>query len=176
MGPVWPRIGSKPNSLKEHATFLHEAFAQLKAVKGTYTAIPATTIDPIIDSTLHLLSKVARHLEEHPDTRLASQIQEFFKEQFKEQRDAQIKEHEAINTAIKTATAPLKATTQAGARVASWAQVAAAAGPPPGHVTPPNTVLSPSKSSTLTAYKGREVIVKLLDHGLAQRLRQISPS
>ena len=39
-----------------------------------------------------------------------------------------------------------------------------------------DTVFSPNNSSALTAYKGREVIVKLLDHGLAQRLRQLSPS
>lgn len=176
MGPVWSRIGPEPNNVKEHVTTLHGTYAQLQTVKGTYTAIPATTIEPIINSTLHLLSKVAQHLEEQPNTGLATQIQEFFKEQLKEQRDAQIKEHEAIKTAIETATAPLKVSTQAGPRVASWAQVAAQAGPPPSHVTPPNTVLSPGNSSTLTAYKGREVVVKLLDHGLAQRFRQLSPT
>lgn len=109
MGPVWPSVGAEPNSIKEHATHLHEAYAQLRAIQGTYTSIPATVIDPIIDSTLHLLSKVTCHLEEQPDTRLATQIQEFFKEQLKEQREAQIKDHEAIKTAIETATAPLQA-------------------------------------------------------------------
>jgi hypothetical protein len=38
-------------------------------------------------------------------------------------------------------------------------------------VTPPDSL----SSSSLTPYKGYEVIVKLLDHGIAQRLRQISP-
>lgn len=37
-------------------------------------------------------------------------------------------------------------------------------------------MLSPGNSSTLTAYKGREVVVKLLDHGLSQRFRQLTPS
>ncbi|OQV10368.1 hypothetical protein CLAIMM_14381 [Cladophialophora immunda] len=171
----WPSLGAEPDNLKEHVTFLHEACAHLHAVKGSYTAIPTTTIGPIIDSTLRLLSKVTRHLDEQPDTRLATQIQDLFKEQ----RDAQLKDHEAIKAVIKAATAPLtSATPPTGTRVASWAQVAAAAaaGPPPGHVTPPGTVLSSGNSSTLTAYKGREVIVKLLDHSLAQRLRQLSPS
>ena len=172
MGTDWPSFGAEPHDLKEHVTFLHEACARLHAVKGSYTAIPTTTIDPIIDSTLRLLSKVTRHLDEQPDTRLATQIQGLFKEQ----RDAQRKDHEAIKAAIKAATVPSQATTPAGARVASWAQVAATAGPPPGHVTPPHTILSPSTSSTLTAYKGREVIVKLLDHGLAQHFRQLSPT
>ena len=119
------------------------------------------------------LSKVTRHFEEQPDTRLATQIQDLFKEQ----RDAQLKDHEAIKAVIKAATAPLtSATPPTGTRVVSWAQVAATAGPPPGHVTPPHTMLSSGSSSTLTAYKGREVTVKLLDHALAQRLRQLSPS
>ena len=123
----------------------------------------------MIESTLHFLSQVTQHLKEQPDAGLATQIQDFLKEQLKEQRDAQLKEHEAIKTAIETATAPLKATAQAGTGVASWAQVAARADPPPGH-------LSPGNSSTLTVYKGREVVVKLLDHGLAQRFRQLTPS
>ncbi|KIW09692.1 hypothetical protein PV08_12035 [Exophiala spinifera] len=173
MGTSWPSLGAEPHDLKEHVTFLHEACAQLHAVKHSHTAIPTTTIGPIIDSTLSLLSKITRHLDEQPDTRLASQIQDLFKEQ----RDAQLKDHEAIKAVIKAATAPLNtATPPSGTHVASWAQVAAAAGPPPGHVTPPHTVLSSGSPSTLTAYKGREVIVKLLDHALAQRLRQLSPS
>lgn len=174
MGPDWPRIG--PDTIKEHATHLHGAYAQLQAVQGDYTAIPATVIDPMIDSTVHLLSKITQHLEEQPDARLATQIQDILKEQFQQHRDQQINEHEAIKDAIKTATAPFNATTQTGTRVASWAQVAAAAGPPPGHVTPPHTALSSDNSSTLTAYKGWEVIVKLLDHGLAQTFRQLLPS
>jgi hypothetical protein len=173
MGTNWPSLGAEPHNLKEHVTFLHEAYTQLHAVKGSYSTIPATTIDPLIDSTLHLLSKVTRYLDEQPDTRLATQIQGLFKEQ----RDAQLKDHEAIKAAIKAATAPLKAAPLfTGTRVASWAQVADAAGPPLGHVTPPHTVLSSGSSSTLTAYKGREVIVKLLDHAVAQRLCQLSPS
>jgi hypothetical protein len=173
MGPAWPRIGPDPNTIKEHATQLHEAYAQLQAIKGEYTTIPATVIDPIIDSTVHLLSRVTQHLREQPDERLATQIQDILKEQFRQQRDEQ---QEVIKEAIKTATAPLNATAKTGTGVASWAQVAALAGPPPGHITPPHTVLSSNNSSTLTAYKGREVIVKLLDHGLAQRFRQLSPS
>lgn len=172
MGASWPRLGAEPHNLKEHVTFLHEAYAQLHAVKDSHTTIPVPIIGPVIDSTLCLLSKVTQYLDEQPDTRLATQIQGLFKEQ----RDAQRKDHEAIKAAIKAATAPSQSTAPAGTRVASWAQVAAAAGPPPGHVTPPNTVLSPSTSSTLTAYKGREVIVKLLDHGLAQHFRQLSPT
>ncbi|KAK5215374.1 hypothetical protein LTR72_011578, partial [Exophiala xenobiotica] len=172
MGTDWPSLGAEPHNLKEHVTFLHEACTQLHAVKGSHTAIPTTIIGPIIDSTLHLLSKFTRHLDEQPDTRLATQIHDLFKEQ----RDALRKDHEAIKAAIKAATVPSQATTPVGARVASWAQVAATAGPPPGHVTPPHTILSLSTSSTLTAYKGREVIVKLLDHGLAQHLRQLSPT
>ena len=172
MGTNWPSLGTEPDNLKEHVTYLHEDCAHLHAVKGSYTAIPTTTIDPIINSTLRLLSKVTRHLDEQPDTRLATQIHDLFKEQ----RDVQRKDHEAIKAAIKAATVPSQATTPAGARVASWAQVAATAGPPPGHVTPPHTILSPSTSSTLTAYKGREVIVKLLDHGIAQHFRQLSPT
>ncbi|RMZ90276.1 hypothetical protein DV736_g2490, partial [Chaetothyriales sp. CBS 134916] len=173
VGTDWPRLGAEPHNLKEHVTFLHGAYTQLQAVKDPYTAIPATTIDPLIDSTLRLLSKVTRYLEEQPDTRLTTQIQGLFKEQ----RDAQLKDHEAIKAVINAATAPLKAAPPpSGTRVASWAQVAATAGPPPGHVTPPDTVLSSSNTSTLTAYKGREVTVKLLDHAVAQRLRQLSPS
>lgn len=172
MGTDWPSLGTEPHNLKEHVTFLHEACTRLHAVIDSDSAIPTAPIGPIIDSTLRLLSKISHHLEEQPDTRLATQIQDLFKEQ----RDAQRKDHEAIKAAIQTATAPLNtATPPTGTRVASWAQVAAAAGPPPGHVTPPHTVLSSGKSSTLTAYKGREVIVKLLDHALAQRLRQLSP-
>lgn len=172
MGTDWPSLGAEPHNLKEHVTFLHEACGQLHAVKGSHTAIPTTIIGPIVDSTLHLLSKFTRHLDEQPDTRLAIQIHD----PFKEQRNAQRKDHEAIKAAIKAATVPSQATTPTGARVASWAQVAATAGPPPGHVTPPHTIRSPSTSSTLTAYKGREVIVKLLDHGLAQHFRQLSPT
>jgi hypothetical protein len=176
MGPVWPRLGSEPNNIKEHATFLHEACAQLKAVRGTHTTIPSSTVEPIIDSVLHFVAKITQHLEDQPDTRLAAQIRDIFKDQLKEQREAQIKEHEALKSAIKTATAPLQGVVGATSQVASWAQIAAATGPPPGQVTPPSTVPSSGNSSTLTAYKGREVIVKLLDHGLAQRLRQLSPA
>lgn len=88
MGPVWPNIGPEPNNVKEHATTLQEAYAQLQTVKGTYTAIPATVIDPIVESTLHFLSKISRYLEEQPNATLATQILEFFREQLKEQRDA----------------------------------------------------------------------------------------
>jgi hypothetical protein len=173
MGTGWPRLGAEPHNLKEHVTFLHEACAQLHAVEGSHTAVPTPIIGPIIDSILRLLPKVTRHLDEQSDTRLATQIQGLFKEQ----RDAQLKEHEAIKAAIQTATSPLKAASPpTGIRIASWAQVAATAGPPPAHVTPPHTILTSSASSTLTVYKGREVIVKLLDHGLAQHFRQLSPT
>lgn len=101
-------------------------------------------------------------------TRQHSQRNSGTKEQLTAQRTEHIKEHEAIKTAIQTATAPLlHATPQGRAQVASWAQVAARAGPPPGHVTPPDSLLSSDNSSILTAYKGREVIVKLLDHASA---------
>lgn len=144
MGIDWPSLGAEPHNLEEHVTFLHEACAQLRAVKDPHTAIPATTIDPLVDSTLRLLSKVTRYLDKQPDTRLADQIQGLFKEQ----RDAQLKDHEAIKAAIQTATAPFTlATPPTGTPLASWAQVAAAAGPPPGHVTPPHTVLSSGNSS-----------------------------
>ena len=148
MGADWPSLGAEPRNLKEHVTFLHEACAQLHAVKDSSDALPTTTIGPFIDSTLRLLSKVTRHLDEQPDTRLATQIQELLKEQC----DAQLNDHEDIKAVIKAATAPLtSATSPTGTRVASWAQVAAAAGPPPGHATPPQTVLSSGNSSTLTA-------------------------
>ena len=102
MGTDWPSLGAEPDNLKEHVTFLHEACAHLHAVKSSSTTIPTTTIGPIIDSTLHLLSKFTRHLDEQPDTRLATQIHDLFKEQ----RDAQRKDHEAIKAAIKVATVP----------------------------------------------------------------------
>jgi hypothetical protein len=80
----------------------------------------------------------------------------------------------AIKSAIQTATAPLhNGNPHATSRVTSWAQVAAKAGPPPGHVTPPDSVSS--SRSPLTTYKGREVIVKLLDHAIAERFRQFTP-
>lgn len=116
MGTDWPSLGAEPYNLKEHVTFLHEACAQLHAVKGSYTTIPTITIGPIIDSTLSLLSKVTGHLDEQPDTRLATQIQDLFKDQ----RDAQLKDHEAIKAVIKEATAPLtSATPSTGTRVLS---------------------------------------------------------
>ena len=169
----WPSLDAEPHNLKEHVTFLHETYTQLHEVKGSYTAIPATTIDPLIDSTLHLLFKVTRYLDEQPDTRLVTQIQGLFKKQ----RDAQFKDHEAVKAAIIAATVPLKAAPlSTDTRVASWTQVATAAGPPSGYVIPSHTTFSSDSSSTLTAYKEREVIVKLLDHTVTQRLRQLSLS
>ena len=176
MEPAWPRIGIEPHNTKEHATILHEAFKQLHAVKGTYSTIPSTAIAPIIESTLRFLSNVIPYLTQDRDSGLATQIKDFVKQQLQEQREAQAKEHEAIKSAIQTATAPLQTNPpHAASKVVSWAQVAATAGPPPGHLTPPDSALVSSNSSTLTAYKGREVVVKLLDHGLAQHLRQLSP-
>ena len=174
MEPAWPRISLEPQNIKEHATSLHEAFTQLHAVKGTYSAIPSIFIAPVIESTLRFLSDVTPCLAGR-DTELATQIKDFVKQQLQEQREAQVKEHEVIKNAIASATAPLQAGPQrAASKVASWAQVAAAAGPPPGHLTPPDSALSSTNASTLTAYKGREVVVKLLDHGLAQHFRQLS--
>ena len=161
----------------QRATLLHEAFTQLHAVEGTYSTIPSTVIAPIIESTLRFLSNVTPYLTEDRDAGLATQIKEFVKQQLQEQRKTQAKEHEAIKSAIQTATASLQTNPPpAASKVVSWAQVAATAGPPPGHLTPPDSALLSSNSSTLTAYKGREVVVKLLDHGLAQHLRQLSPS
>jgi hypothetical protein len=59
MEPVWPRIGSEPGNLKEHATYLHEAFTNLKTVKGQVAAIPVNIIDPHIECTLRFLIKVS---------------------------------------------------------------------------------------------------------------------
>ena len=173
--PVWPSIGSKPANLKEHATYLHEAFANLKTVKSQAGAIPVNIINPYIESTLRLLIKVSRHLtDQHETTSITTQLRDI-KEQLLVQRTESTREHEAIKSAIRTATAPLlHGSPQATSRVTSWAQVAAKAGPPPGHVTPPDSVSS--SRSPLTAYKGREVIVKLLDHAVAERFRQFTPT
>jgi adenylate kinase len=93
--------------LKEHATFLQEAFARLKTVKGQVVTIPVDIIDPYIESTLHLLLKAPQHLTDYHDaTTLTTQLRDL-KEQLTAQRTEHIKEHEAIKTAIQTATAPL---------------------------------------------------------------------
>lgn len=100
MGTNWPSLGAEPHNF----TFLHEACVQLHAVKSSHTAIPTTAIGPIIDSTLRLLSKIALHLDEQPDTRLATQIQTLFKEQ----RDAQLKDHEEVKNVKIVAAHQLK--------------------------------------------------------------------
>ncbi|OAP54036.1 hypothetical protein AYL99_11796 [Fonsecaea erecta] len=170
MAANWPSSGADPPNLKEHVTFLHEACTQLQAVQGCYTAIPTAVIGPIIDSTVNLLSKVTCHLDEQPETQTATQTHHLFKEQ----RGAQLKDHEAIKTASEAATASSWVTTPAGTRVASCAQMAATAGLTPDDLTPQRPVLSSSPSSTPIVDKGNQVIVKLYDVGLAQRLREYS--
>lgn len=175
MEPVWPRIGSEPTNLKEHATYLHEAFTNLKTVKSQVAAIPVNIIDPYIECTLRLPTKVSRHLNDQRETTAITTQLHDIKEELLAQRTENTRKHEAIKSAIQTATAPLRnGNPHATSRVTSWAQVAAKAGPPPGHVTPPDSVLS--SRSPLTAYKGREVIVKLLDHAIAESFRQFTPT
>ncbi|OQV11071.1 hypothetical protein CLAIMM_14971 [Cladophialophora immunda] len=45
------------------------------------------------------IKEQATHLEEQSDTKLAPEIQEFFNEQLKEQREVQIRDHKAIKAA-----------------------------------------------------------------------------
>ena len=99
MEPAWPRISLEPQNIKEHATSLHEAFTQLHAVKGTYSAIPSTFIAPVIESTLRFLSDVTPCLAGR-DTELATQIKDFVKQQLQEQREAQVKEYEVIKNVL----------------------------------------------------------------------------
>ncbi|KIN02899.1 hypothetical protein OIDMADRAFT_52722 [Oidiodendron maius Zn] len=107
MEPVWPRIGPEPTNLKEHTMYLYEAFAYLKTVQGQVVAIPVEIIDPYIESTLHLLLKVSQHLTDYHDvTALTIQLRDL-KKQLMTQHTEHVKEHEAIKTAIQTATAPL---------------------------------------------------------------------
>jgi hypothetical protein len=70
--------------------------------------------------------------------RVLAQLRDI-KEVLLAQRTENTREHETIKSAIQTATAPLlNGSLQPTSRVTSWAQVAAKAGPPPGHVTPPD--------------------------------------
>jgi hypothetical protein len=120
MEPVWPRFGSEPANLKEHATYLHEAFAHLKTVKGQAVVIPVNIIDPYIESTLRLLLKVYQRLaDQHETTAITTQLRDI-KEQLLAQRTGCTREHEATKSAIQTATAPLlNGSPQATSRVTS---------------------------------------------------------
>lgn len=107
MEPVWPGIGSEPANLKEHATFLYEAFAYLKTVKGQAVAISVNMIDLYIESTLRLLLKVYQRLtDQHEITAVTTHLRDI-KEQLLAQRRECTSEHEAIKSAMQTATAPL---------------------------------------------------------------------
>ena len=107
MEPIWPSIRSEPANLKEHATYLYGAFANLKTVKSQARAIPVNIINPYIESTLRLLIKVSRHLtDQHETTSITIQLRDI-KEQLLVQCIESTREHEAIKSAIWTATTPL---------------------------------------------------------------------
>jgi hypothetical protein len=79
MGPVWPRFGSEPPDLKEHAIYLNEALTYLKTVKSQAIAIPVNIIDPYIESTFRFLVKVSQHLTDQLETTvITTQLRRLF--------------------------------------------------------------------------------------------------
>jgi hypothetical protein len=160
MAPRWPQVNNGPEHINEHAIYLKEACNQLQAVeRGRQNQVPWNTVQQYLSSTIALIGKVLR---QPALSEVLQQIQDAAKCTQNIQRDITV-----IKTSVGLSTAPANPANFSGGRAAaaSWAQIAAQAkGPPP---TPPTT----KSQTTVTAYRDREVTVKLKDHGIAQRYR-----
>lgn len=167
MAPRWPQINIGPEHINEHATYLREACTQLQAVdRGRQNQIPWNIVQPYLESTIALISKVLR---QPAIGEILQQVQNAAKCTQNIQNDVTI-----IKNSVGLSTTPLNATNFSGGRntTLSWAQVAAQAkGSPP--LPPPAPQGTPAtKTQSVTAYKDRVVTVKLKDHGIAQRYRR----
>lgn len=170
MAPKWPKVNDGPEHINEHATYLREACNQLQAVdKGRQNQVPWNIVQPYLTSTITLIGKVLR---QPAISEILHHIQDAAKCTQSIQRDVTV-----IKNSVGLNTAPLGAANFSGVRAAgtTWAQVAAQSRgstliPPPV----PQGMRATKAQSTVTAYKDRAVIVKLKDHGIAQRLRTLS--
>lgn len=170
MAPRWPQVNNGPEHINEHATYLREACNQLQAAdKGRTNQIPWNIVQPYIESTIVLIGKV---LQQPSMREISQQIQDAAKGIQTIQRDITV-----VKSSVGVSTAPLNATNFNGSKAVatSWAQVVAQA---KGSVLPPPPAQQgphiSKTSATVTAYKDRVVIVKLKDHGIAQRYRNHS--
>ena len=167
MAPKWPQVNNGPEHINEHATYLREACNQLQAVdKGRQNQVPWNIVQSYVTSTIALIGKV---LQQPAMSEILHHIQDATKCTQNIQRDITV-----IKNSVGLSTAPPNAANFGGGRAAAvtWAQVAAK-GPPPLPPVPQNTHTTKAQS-TVTTYKDRAITVKLKDHGIAQRFRNLS--
>lgn len=120
MAPRWPQINIGPEHINEHATYLREACTQLQAVdRGRQNQIPWNIVQPYLESTIALISKVLR---QPAIGEILQQVQNAAKCTQNIQNDVTI-----IKNSVGLSTTPLNATNFSGGRntTLSWAQVAA---------------------------------------------------
>jgi hypothetical protein len=167
MAPKWPQVNNGPEHINEHATYLREACNQLQAVdKGRQNQVPWNIVQSYVTSTIALIGKV---LQQPAMSEILHHIQDATKCTQNIQRDITV-----IKNSVGLSTTPPNAANFGGGRAAAvtWAQVAAK-GPPPLPPAPQDTRTTKAQS-TVTTYKDRAVTVKLKDHGIAQRFRNLS--
>ncbi|QKX57721.1 uncharacterized protein TRUGW13939_04840 [Talaromyces rugulosus] len=167
MAPRWPQVNNGPEHINEHATYLKEACIQLQAVdRGRQNQIPWNIVQQYVTSTIALIGKVLRQ----PSIgEVLQQVQDTVRCTQTIQRDVTI-----IKNSVGLGTTSINASNFSGRKNAavSWAQVAAHAKGSPPLPPPVQQGVDPSRTSpTITAYKDRTVMVKLKDHGIAQRFR-----
>ena len=167
MAPKWPQVNNGPEHINEHATYLREACNQLQAVdKGRQNQVPWNIVQSYVTSTIALIGKV---LQQPAMSEILHHIQDATKCTQSIQRDITV-----IKNSVGLSTTPPTAANFSGGRAAAvtWAQVAAKGSPPLPPV--PQDTRTTKAQSTVTTYKDRAITVKLKDHGIAQRFRNLS--
>jgi hypothetical protein len=167
MAPRWPQVNNGPENINEHATYLKEAYNQLQAVdRGRQNQVPWKIVQQYMASTVALISKVLR---QPAIGDILQHVQDAVKCTQNIQKDITI-----IKNSVGLSTTPINTANFSGGRAATatWAQIAAQAKVAPATPPPvPQGIPATKAYSMVTAYKNRVVIVKLKDHGIAQRYR-----
>ena len=168
MAPTWPLVNIGPEHINEHALYLKEACNDLQAVdRGRSNQVPWNIVQTYIASTLALVGKV---LQQPSLSEVLSHIQHAAKDIQNIQRDVSV-----VKGSVGLSTHPPSAANFSGVKAtsATWVQVAARG---TGSLLPPPPVQQSSHASKAAAsmvisYKDRSIVVKLKDHGIAQRYR-----
>ena len=172
MAPKWPQVNNGPEHINEHAAYLREACDRLQTVeRGKINQVPWHIVQSYLTSAIALAGKVLR---QPALSEVLHHVKDAVHCTQNIQRDVMV-----IKNSVGLSTVPLNATSQRGGRAtaATWAQVAAH--PKGAPAAPPPALLETNSGAarpTITAYKERAVTVKLKDHGVARRLRTLSPA
>ncbi|KAJ6114107.1 hypothetical protein N7512_007552 [Penicillium capsulatum] len=168
MAPRWPQVNDGPEHINEHATYLREACNHLQTVgRGRQNQVPWSTVQSYLTSTIALIGKVLR---QPAVGEILQHVQDAAKCTQTLQKDITI-----IKNSVGLGTTPLNSANFTGGRTATatWAQIAAQAKGAPALPPPvPQGMHTTKTQSTVTAYKDRVIVVKLKDHGIAQRYRK----